>query len=310
MRAQSSRASELHPAAQEGTRRAAMPTHTVRARVLAQLRMLPITVVLLLFTLVFIIPFVWMIMLSLRTNGAILVDPYGFPWNPRWSNYWKLMFDPAIRFYQYFVNSIIVTGASLAITVALSTMAGYGFGRARYNFPWRGALFALLLFSLMLPHQILYIPQYVMMARYHLINTRWALILIYGSLGLPVSVFLMSTYFAQLPGELEDAARIDGASDLRTFLNVMLPLARPALATVILINFLANWNELLLAITMVTKPSLRTLPAAMMNFLGDLGTDYAMVATSVVVAMVPILILYLLLSERFIEGLTAGAVKG
>jgi N-acetylglucosamine transport system permease protein len=134
--------------------------------------------------------------------------------------------------------------------------------------------------------------------------------LIYGSLGLPVSIYLMSTYFSQLPRELEEAARIDGAGDLRTFLNVMLPIARPALATVVLINFLSYWNELLLAITMVTKPALRTLPAAMMNFMGDLGTDYAMAATSLVIAMLPILILYILLSERFIEGLTAGAIKG
>ena len=171
-------------------------------------------------------------------------------------------------------------------------------------------VFALLLFSLMLPHQVLYIPQYVMMARYHLINTRWSLILIYGSLGLPVSIYLMSTYFAQLPSELEDAARIDGANDLRTFWHVMLPLARPALGTVILINFLSYWNELLLAITLITRPALRTLPAAMMSFIGDIGTDYAMAATSLVVAMIPILILYLLLSETFIEGLTAGALKG
>jgi raffinose/stachyose/melibiose transport system permease protein len=263
-----------------------------------------------LFTLIFIIPFAWMISLSLRTSGDILLNPYGLPLNPRWSNYWKLLFDPAIKFYQYFVNSIIVTSLSLLITIVLSTLAGYGFGRPRYEFPWRSALFGLLLFSLMLPHQILYIPQYVMMAQYKLINTRWALILIYGSLGLPVSIYLMSTYFAQLPGELEDAARIDGADDLRTFWHVMLPIARPALATVILINFLSYWNELLLAITMVTKPSLRTLPAAMMNFVGDIGTDYAMVATSLVAAMLPILILYILLSEKFIEGLTAGAIKG
>jgi raffinose/stachyose/melibiose transport system permease protein len=263
-----------------------------------------------LFTLVFIIPFAWMVALSLRTSGDILMNPYGLPTNPRWGNYWTLMFDPAIRFYRYFVNSIIVTSAGLFITVLLSTLAGYGFARKRYEFPWRGALFALLLFSLMLPHQILYIPQYIMMAQYKLINTRWALILIYGASGLPVSIYLMSTYFAQLPNELEDAARIDGADDLGTFWRVMLPIARPALATVILLNFLSYWNELLLAITMVTKPALRTLPAAMMNFMGDLGTDYAMAATSVVVAMLPILVLYLLLSERFIEGLTQGAVKG
>jgi raffinose/stachyose/melibiose transport system permease protein len=281
-----------------------------RIRILAWIRSIPITVVLLSFTLIFIIPFVWMFMLSLRTSGDILVNPYGFPWHPRWGNYTRLLFDPAIRFYRYFVNSIIVTGFSLVITVLLATLAGYGFGRKRYDFPWRSALFALLLFSLMLPHQILYIPQYVMMARYHLINTRWALILIYGAGGLPVSIYLMTTYFSQLPSELEDAARIDGADDLRMFWRVMLPIAFPAVATIILINFLGYWNELLLAITMVTKPDLRTLPAAMMNFVGDIGTDYAMVATSLVVAMLPILILYIMLSERFIEGLTAGAIKG
>lgn len=285
-------------------------TGTLRARALAWIRSLPVTVILMLFTLLFIVPFVWMVALSLRTSGDILLNPYGLPTSPRWGNYWTLLFDPAIRFYRYFVNSAIVTSAALAITVLLSTLAGYGFGRQRYEFPWRGALFALLLFSLMLPHQILYIPQYIMMAQYKLINTRWALILIYGATGLPVSIYLMSTYFSQLPAELEDAARIDGADDLGTFWRVMLPIARPALATVILINFLSYWNELLLAITMVTRPSLRTLPAAMMNFMGDLGTDYAMAATSVVMAMLPILILYVLLSERFIEGLTAGAVKG
>jgi raffinose/stachyose/melibiose transport system permease protein len=287
-----------------------MSMHTRRTRTLAWVRSIPVTVILLLFTLIFIIPFVWMVMLSLRSSGDILVDPYGFPVHPRWGNYWRLLFDPAIKFYRYFVNSIIVTSVSLLITVLMSTLAGYGFARSRYNFPWRNAIFALLLFSLMLPHQILYIPQYVMMARYHLINTRWALILIYGAGALPVSIYLMSTYFAQLPIELEDAARIDGAGDLGTFWRVMLPIARPALATVILINFLSFWNELLLAITMVTNPSLRTLPAAMMNFVGDIGTDYAMVATSLVTAMLPILILYILLSEKFIEGLTAGAIKG
>jgi raffinose/stachyose/melibiose transport system permease protein len=282
----------------------------LRVRVRNGIRSIPVTAVLLAFTMLFIIPFAWMISMSLRTSGDILVNPYGLPLHPRWGNYWKLLFAPNIRFYQYFINSIIVTSASLFITVLLSTMAGYGFGRSRYNFPWRTALFALLLFSLMLPHQILYIPQYVMMAQYKLINTRWALILIYGAMGLPVSIYLMSTYFAQLPVEMEEAARIDGANDLHTFWRVMLPLAWPALATVILINFLSYWNELLLAITMVTKPSLRTLPAAMMNLVGDIGTDYALVATSLVVAMLPILILYILLSERFIEGLTAGAVKG
>jgi ABC-type glycerol-3-phosphate transport system permease component len=120
----------------------------------------------------------------------------------------------------------------------------------------------------------------------------------------------MSTYFSQLPSEIEDAARIDGCSDLRMFWQVMLPLARPALATVLLVNSLSFWNELLLSSTMVTRPELRTLPSAMMNFVGENAADYAMAATSLVTAMLPILVLYLLLSEKFIEGMTAGALKG
>ena len=109
---------------------------------------------------------------------------------------------------------------------------------------------------------------------------------------------------------MEDAAHIDGCSDFGMFWRVMLPLARPALATVILLNFLLFWNELLLAITMVTNPALRTLPAAIYFFIGEFRAELGMTATSLVTAMIPVLILYLFLSERFVEGMTAGALKG
>jgi len=269
-----------------------------------------LTVVLLAFTLVVIVPFVWMLLLSMRTTGEILNDPYGLPKVIRWQNYVRLMFDPQIRFYRYFVNSVFVTFFALLITCTLATLGGYGFGRKRYDFKFRGSLFAILLFALMLPPQILYIPQFTMMSRYGLLNTRWALVLLYAATALPVSTYLMATYFSQLPSELEDAARIDGCNDLGMFWCVMLPLTRPALATVILINSLHFWNELMLALVMVTKPGLRTLPAAMMMFVGEHGSDYAMAAASLVSAMLPVLILYLILSDRFIEGLTAGALKG
>jgi raffinose/stachyose/melibiose transport system permease protein len=269
-----------------------------------------LTVMLLAFTLIVLIPFVWMVLMSLRTTGEILNNPYGLPVEPRWQNYVKLLFDPSIRFYRYFINSVIVTSIAILITAFFSTLAGYGFGRSRYHFRFRGWLFALLLFALVLPPQVMYIPQFTMMATYGLINTPFALILIYGALGLPISTYLMATYFSQLPSEMEDAARIDGAGDFRMFWQVMLPLARPALATVILINALSFWNELLLSITMVTRPDLRTLPAAMMFFVGESASDYAMAATSLVTATIPILILYLVLSDKFIEGMTAGALKG
>jgi raffinose/stachyose/melibiose transport system permease protein len=274
------------------------------------LRTALLTIVLLAFTLMVIVPFIWMILMSVRTTGEILNDPYGLPSIVHWQNYYKLIFDPQIRFYQYFGNSIFITFFSVLVCVMLSTLAGYGFGRKRYNFKYRGWIFALLLFALMLPPQILYIPQFTMMAQYGLINTRWSLVLLYGALGLPVSTYLMSTYFAQLPSEIEDAALIDGCSDLLMFWNVMLPMARPALSTVILINSLSFWNELLLSLTMLTKPEMRTLPSAMMMFVGENAADYAMAAASLVTAMLPILILYILLSDKFIEGMTAGALKG
>ena len=269
-----------------------------------------LTLVLLGFTLFVIIPFIWMIILSLRSTMGILTNPYGLPNPPRWDNYVELMIDPQIRFYRYFGNSTFVSVFALALNSAIALLAGYGFGRSRYDFNGRALLYAVLLFALMLPPQIMYIPQFTMMSRYGLLNSRWALVFLYAARQLPVSTYLMATYFSQLPSELEDAARIDGCSDFRTFWCVMLPLARPALATVILLNFMFFWNELLLAVTMVTNPELRTLPAAMMMFVGEHGSDYAMAATSLVTSAAPIVILYLFLSERFIEGMTAGAVKG
>lgn len=272
--------------------------------------MVALTAVLLIFTLIVIIPFIWMLVMSFRTTGGILTDPYGLPDALRWENYQRLFFDPDIRFYRYFLNSFFVAGFALLLTSILSTMAGYGFGRTRYNFRLRSPLFAILLFALMLPPQILYLPQFTMMSRYGLLGSRWSLVLLYTATALPVSIYLMATYFSQLPTELEDAARIDGCTEFRTFWQVMLPLARPALATVILLNFLHFWNELLLAVTMVTDPTKRTLPAAMMMFVGEHGSDYAIAAASLVSAMLPVLILYLVLSDKFIEGLTAGALKG
>jgi raffinose/stachyose/melibiose transport system permease protein len=280
------------------------------ASVRRRLPLVLLTAGLMVFTALVIIPFVWMILMSVRTTGEILNDPYGLPQIIRWQNYVKLFFDPGIRFYRYYYNSLFVTFFALCLNALLATLAGYGFGRPRYNFRFRGWLFALLLFGLLLPPQIMYIPQFTMMARYHLLNSRWSLVLLYAALGLPVSTYLMSTYFAQLPSEMEDAARIDGCSEFRMFWQIMLPLARPALATVLLVNSLSFWNELLLSVTMVTNPDLRTLPAAMFNFIGENAADYAMAATSLVAAMLPLLILYLVLSERFIEGMTAGAIKG
>ena len=292
----------------------AQPTTRTKKNTLARWRRrlvaVLVTIVLLALTLVVIVPFVWMLVISVRSTGEILNNPYGLPNPIRWQNYTKLFFDPEYRFYRYFFNSIFVSGFALLLNGIIATMGGYGFGRSRYDFKFRGLLLATLLGALMLPPQILYIPQFVMMSNYGLIGTRWALVLLYAVGALPVSVYLMATYFSQLPSELEDAARIDGCNDFGMFWRVMLPLARPAMATVILLNFMHFWNELLLAITMNPNPEMRTLPAQIFHFVGEHGVDYALAGASLVSAAAPVIVLYLFLSERFIEGLTAGAIKG
>ncbi len=248
--------------------------------------------------------------MSVRTTGEILNDPYGLPTRIRWENYVNLMFDPQILFYRFFYNSLFVTVLSVLATTLLVTMGGFGFGRPRYNFKFREPLFILLLAALLLPPQVSYIPQFVMMSRYGLLNSKWSLVLLYTASSLSVGTYLMRTYFSQLPQELEDAARIDGCNDWQMFWRIMLPIARPAVATIVLLNFMSSWNELLLAITMVTNPLERTLPSAIFNFVGENRADFAMAATSLVTAMLPVLLVYLFLSERFIEGLTQGAIKG
>jgi ABC-type glycerol-3-phosphate transport system permease component len=248
--------------------------------------------------------------MSIKTTSEILLEPYGLPSQIRWQNYVELFTDPQIRFYRYFFNSIFVTFFALLGSTLLAAMGGYGFGRKRYDFRFRGWLFAILLFALMLPPQIMYIPQFTMMSRYGLINTRWALVFLYIAMALPMSTYLMATYFSQLPDELEDAACIDGCTNWGMFWRVMLPLSRPAIATIVLLNFLLFWNELLLSLTMVTNPALRTLPSAIYYFVGEYRGELGMAASSLVTAMIPVLILYMFLSERFVEGLTAGALKG
>jgi raffinose/stachyose/melibiose transport system permease protein len=269
-----------------------------------------LTILLLGFTFLVIIPFLWMLLMSVKTTSEILLDPYGLPQEFRWDNYVRLFTNPDIRFQRYFYNSIFVTFFAILICTLLSTLAGYGFSRKRYTFKFRSLLFSILLLAIMLPPQILYIPQFAMMAKYGLVNTRWSLVLIYAAAGLPMSIFILSSYFSQLPSEMEDAALIDGCNDIRMFWQVMLPLARPAVTTVILLNFLRFWNELLLSLSMITKPELRTVPSAIMMFIGEHRSEFGMAASSLVITMIPVLILYIFLSETFIEGMVAGALKG
>ena len=281
------------------------------------------------FTVIVGFPFVWMLLLSFRNTTEILTQPFGLPIPLRVGNYITLFTDPQIDFLRYVLNTVIVTGGALLLSTMLSALAGYGFARQRLNFRGRELLFGVMFISIMFPAQISLIAQFQQMVSYRVIpqisvvdgqlqflgwgplyNNLLALIILYAATRLPISIFLLRTFYAQIPQDIEDAARIDGCSDWSMFWQVMFPISRPALATIVVFNFIYCWNEFLYAIVMVPTRTSRTLPLAIFNFLGENRSDYALGAASLVASTLPVLVLYLFLSERFIEGMTAGAVRG
>jgi len=271
---------------------------------------LVVTIILVAFTIVVFVPFLMMLMMSFKNTTEIIISPLGLPEVLRWDNYTELFLNPRIRFHRFFINSVIVTVGAEVLVLTLASLAGYGFSRRRFSFRFRNAIFVLIMMSLMLPMQAMYLPQYRLMSQYGLTNSRIGLILLYGAYQLAISTFLIRSYFQQLPEELEESARLDGAGDFLIFRKIMLPIARPVIVSVMLLAFVFFWNELLLALTMVTKTGMRTIPLAMMYFVGETGADYGTAAASLVVALIPVLILYSVLAEKFLTGMAAGALKG
>ena len=168
----------------------------------------------------------------------------------------------------------------------------------------------LALASLMVPGQVTLIPSYLLMRALRIFDTHWALYLPYSGFGLAVGIFLMRTFFEALPEELEDAAKVDGASDLQVFLRVMLPLARPAVVTVVILRLLNYWNEFLWAFLVIQRDDLKILQVNLREFLMGYPGQWQLMSAALVVSILPILIVFLLFQKQFVRGLTEGALKG
>ena len=164
--------------------------------------------------------------------------------------------------------------------------------------------------GLVVPVQLIIIPIFVIMRQTNLLGTIWSLVLVYSVLGIPLGVLVMVGFFNALPKDLEEAARIDGASHYQIFVRIMLPLTRPALAAVIILNSVWMWNDFFLGLILLTREDAYTLPVAIMAFRGSYMTEWGLIFASVIISIVPVLIAYVLLSRQFIAGLTAGSVKG
>jgi raffinose/stachyose/melibiose transport system permease protein len=192
--------------------------------------------------------------------------------------------------------------------VLLSSMAGYAL--ARIKFFGKGVISIILLLGLTIPFTSIILPLYSIMRDLGLLDSYAGVIILHVALGLPFFAFLMRAFFAGLPSALEEAARIDGCSEFRVYWNIMLPLVRPGLLTVALLEFLWTWNNLLLPLVFLTSDEVRTLPIGMLMLSGRFTNDYGLLSAGVLIVTLPVIVLFLFFQKNFVEGLASGAVKG
>lgn len=250
-------------------------------------------------------PILVMVFSAFRTNADIFANPFALPDVSFIDNFAAILGSGA--FLAYFANSLIVTGASVALLLALGTMAAYAL--ARYRFRGASAVFIFFLAGLMLPLKLAVIPLFIEMRDLGLLDTRLSLILIYAATGIPSTVFIVTGFLRTLPAELEQAARIDGASEARIMWSVMLPLARPALVIAGINNAIPIWNDFFFPLVFIQSDGLKTLPQGLTAFIGEYTTDWGMLFAGLTLAALPISVVYILLSRQFIAGMTAGSVK-
>jgi multiple sugar transport system permease protein len=254
-----------------------------------------------------ITPFVWMISTSLKEYSFILdYPPRLIPEEPSLNNFSKAWLSS--NFQQYFKNSLFVALISVFVVVLFSAMMAYAF--ARLEFPGKEPIFYSILLVLMIPNLVGIIPQFLLAKELGLRNSLLGLILFYVSGSIPFSTFLLRGFFETLPSELEDAILIDGGNYFTIFIRMILPLSKPALATVSIFSFLGFWDEYILALTFIDDPGLRTLPVAIATFYGQHTTDWGLVFAASLIAVVPVIIVFISMQRYFVGGLTSGAFKG
>jgi ABC-type glycerol-3-phosphate transport system permease component len=289
----------------ERTRERDASTGSLRSR---RSRLGPDTVryaLLLVFLLVFLVPFVWIWSSAFKTSLEIARDPFALPSAFRWENIERAW--TVGRFDRYIGNSVIYCAAIVTGVVVLSCMAGYAL--ALLPLPGRNAILVVFLLGLMVPFQSVMIPLYYLLRDLRLLETYWAFIVPGIALRLPFGIFLMRGFFRGLPSELADAARVDGANEWAVFRQVMLPLAKPGLATLVVFQFIFTWNQFAMPFVFVQRDELRPVSLGTLFFFGRFTADRGMIAAGVTISMLPVIVLYLLLQRRFIEGITAGALK-
>jgi ABC-type glycerol-3-phosphate transport system permease component len=265
---------------------------------------------LILWALITISIFVWLVESSFKTNREVFGSPWALPQTPieaaatNYNKAWNLS-----HMSIYFSNSVIVTVSSVFLVVMVSAPAAYTLSRV--SFPGKTFISYYFIAGLGLPYQLILVPLFVLLAKLGLVDTLYGLVMVYVGVSIPFTILLLTSFFRTLPTELEDAAAIDGCSEMGIYWKVMFPLATPGLFTAAIFNFVTMWNEFLLAMLVINSDKFRTLPLGVMNirFSMQYTADWAALFAAIVIVIIPSFLIYVALSERIMAGLTLGSSR-
>jgi len=251
-------------------------------------------------------PLFWLFTSSFKTNQEILLNSLALPTTLHFQNYseaWSLA-----RMGLFARNSVIYAASATVFTVLLSVSTGYGLGKFRYRVS--GVIYSILLLGLIIPIHATLIPLFLLLKTIRILDTMAAVILPYIAFAMPLGTFLAATYIRDIPDEMEESAVIDGCGYLRIYWNIILPIARPVMMTIMIITFLNNWNEFIFVFLFTSSLALRSLSVGLLMFAGPYTKNYAMQFAAMVIASLPMICMYFVFRKPMVKGMVAGAVKG
>ncbi|MBE7681912.1 MULTISPECIES: carbohydrate ABC transporter permease [Paenibacillus] len=254
-----------------------------------------------------ILPLIWLLLFSLKNNQEVFdMAPFALPATPRWENYVKVWTEGNISLY--FFNSVWITVVSVVFTVLFASLVTFAITRMR----WKGRSLVLGLFmvGLMIPVHSTLIPLFSLFLKLNLTDHPLSVILSYIAFNMPITIMILLGFYYSLPREVEEAAVMDGCSVNRIFFRIVLPMTASVIATTAIINMIYDWNEFIFVNTFISSDAYKTLTVGVQNFIGQYTTDWGAIGATLMISILPILIAFLVLSERIVEGIAAGSVKG
>ncbi|AVK49777.1 MULTISPECIES: carbohydrate ABC transporter permease [Clostridium] len=267
---------------------------------------IPIQIFLIIVAIIQIYPLIWLVLFSFKDNGEIFGGNIaGLPHVWRIENYESAIKQANVM--KYFFNSVIVTVITIVLVLLLSSMTAYAISRMKWKLSKPTLI--IILIGMMVPIHAALLPLFMVLKNLKMLNSYWALIIPYTAFAIPMAVIILAAFIRGIPKELEEAAVIDGCGIFRIFFSIIIPIIRPAMATVAIFTYLSSWNELMFAVTFINKAEFKTLTVGIMSMVGNYVTKWGDIGAGLVIATIPTILIYILLSDQVQKSLTAGAVK-